>query len=99
MHLMPTNPVLHVLSVHPDYWRQGIGTMLVESGIREIDKIGLDLDIFVRAKKAGLGVYKRIGFNLMDQIVQDASKYGIKEEYGAYFLVREGNRDNAALQV
>ena len=61
--------------------------MLVESGIREAKK--MDLDIFVLAFKAGLGVYKRAGFKLLDQVIQDDSKFGGTGEYGAYFLVKE----------
>jgi hypothetical protein len=65
--------------------------MLLESGIREIETwcLPVDLDILVRAKKAALGVYTRAGFELVDQLVQDASMFGIKDgEYGAYFLKR-----------
>jgi hypothetical protein len=63
--------------------------MLVESGIRQIGNMGLHLDILVRAKKAGLGVYTRAGFKLVDQLVQDATKYGVTAEYSEYFLVKE----------
>ena len=58
--------------------------MLVESGVREAEKMGLD--IFVLAMKAGLGVYQRVGFKLLDKVIQDDSKYGGKGEYGAYVL-------------
>jgi len=81
--------VLDVLAVHPEYWRKGIGTMLVQSGVHEIESLGMKLDILVRAKKAALPLYKKAGFVLVDQLVQDASRFGIKEEYGAYFLVRK----------
>ena len=64
--------------------------MLVESGIKEAEQMGLD--IFVLAFKAGLGVYKRVGFKLLDQIIQDDSKYGGKGEYGVYFLAKECER-------
>jgi ribosomal protein S18 acetylase RimI-like enzyme len=80
--------VLDVLAVHPEYWRKGIGSMLVQSGIHEIDTLELDLDILVRAKKAALALYQKAGFVLVDQFIQDASRFGVKEEYGAFFLVR-----------
>ncbi|MCJ1391101.1 hypothetical protein MMC18_003963 [Xylographa bjoerkii] len=79
--------LLDHLAVLPDYRGQGIATMLVESGIREAEKIGLD--VFVLGMKAGLGVYQRVGFKLLDKIIQDDSKYGGKGEHGAYFLVKE----------
>lgn len=64
--------------------------MLVESGIREAEKMGLDA--FVLAFKAGLALYKRVGFKLLDEIIQDDSKYGGKGEYGCYFLEKEIER-------
>jgi GNAT superfamily N-acetyltransferase len=87
-----TFTVLNSLAVIPDKWRQGIATMMLESGIKEIEKARLDLDILVRAKKAALGVYQRAGFRLIESIVQDALRYGVKEEYGAYFLVRAATK-------
>jgi GNAT superfamily N-acetyltransferase len=68
--LRPLEGLSH-LAVHPDYWGKGIGSMLVRRGISEAEEMGLD--VFLRAKKAGLGVYKRTGFQLVDQIIQDDS--------------------------
>ena len=51
----------------------------------------VNLDIFVRSKKAGLPVYEKAGFKLVGSIIQDASRYGVREEYGAYFLAQEAN--------
>ena len=64
--------------------------MLVESGIREAEKMGLD--IFVVGMKAGLGVYQRAGFKLLDQIIQDDSRFGGKGEWGTYFLEFESSK-------
>lgn len=44
------------------------------------------------AFKAGLGVYKRLGFKEIERVIQDDSMYGGTGEYGAYFLVYEVNR-------
>lgn len=63
------------------------------SGIAQAEKMGVD--IFVLAFKAGLGIYQRLGFKLLDQLVQDDSKYGGKGEYGTYFLERVVNKDLA----
>ncbi|KAI1505522.1 acyl-CoA N-acyltransferase [Biscogniauxia marginata] len=79
--------ILDYLAVRPDYRGRGIGTMLVESGISQAERMGVN--IFVIAYKAALGVYLRLGFKLLDQIIQDDSKYGGKGEYGAYFLEKE----------
>ncbi|MCJ1270781.1 hypothetical protein MMC22_010678 [Lobaria immixta] len=75
------------MPVHPDSRGQGIGTMLVKSGIQEASKLALD--VFVHGMKAGLGVYKRAGFRLVDQMIINDSEYGGKGEYGSYSLVKE----------
>ncbi|MCJ1315549.1 hypothetical protein MMC15_000869 [Xylographa vitiligo] len=79
--------LLDHLAVLPEFRGRGIGTMLVESGIREAEKMGLD--VFVLGMKAGLGVYRRVGFELLDKIIQDDSRFGGKGEYGAYFLEKD----------
>ncbi|KAI1371575.1 acyl-CoA N-acyltransferase [Hypoxylon crocopeplum] len=76
---------LDYLAVHPENKGRGVGTALVESGIRQAEKIGLPM--FVLAYKAGLGVYSRLGFEEVDRVIQDDSKYGGAGEYGAYFLI------------
>ncbi|CAD6567379.1 MAG: hypothetical protein ASARMPREDX12_000232 [Alectoria sarmentosa] len=85
--------LLDYLAVHPDNRGQGIGSMLVQNGIREARKLGLD--VFVHGMKAGLGVYKRTGFRLVDQMILNDSEYGGKGEYGSYFLVNEAEKGNA----
>ncbi|MCJ1379693.1 hypothetical protein MMC17_002795 [Xylographa soralifera] len=82
--------LLDHLAVLPEYRGQGVATMLVESGVREAEKMGLD--VFVLGMKAALGVYKKVGFKLLDKIIQDDSRFGGKGEYGAYFLVKEAGK-------
>lgn len=86
-----------MLGVLPEYWRKGIASMLVEDAIREFEALplpaGIEVDILIRAKKPALGVYKRAGFVIVDQIIQDASHLGVEGgEYGAYFLTRAVER-------
>ncbi|KAK1765087.1 acyl-CoA N-acyltransferase [Phialemonium atrogriseum] len=81
---------LDYLAVHPDNKGKGVATALVESGIRAAEEMGVD--IFMLAFKAGLGVYKRLGFQEVERIIQDDSKYGGKGEYGAYFLIYHVNK-------
>lgn len=51
-----------------------MGTALVESGMKEAEK--LDLDIFIQAMEAGLGVYRRLGFHVEKEFVEKDSKNG-----------------------
>lgn len=76
---------LDYLAVHPESKGKGIGTALVESGIKHAEKIGVS--IFIMSFKAGRGIYARLGFKEVDQVIQDDSPYGGVGEYGAYFMV------------
>jgi N-acetylglutamate synthase-like GNAT family acetyltransferase len=60
-----TTEVLDCLAVRPDHREHGIATKLVESGLKGADKIGFDT--FVVSKNAGLRVYQRAGFTIMER--------------------------------
>jgi len=53
--------------------------------MRQAEEMGLD--IFILAFKAGVGVYKRLGFRVEKEIIQDDSMYGGKGEYAVYFMI------------
>lgn len=78
---------LEYLAVHPENKGKGIGTALVESGIKQAEKMGIP--IFVMAYKTGLGIYTRLGFKEVDRVIQDCAQWGGQGEYGAYFMIYE----------
>jgi hypothetical protein len=53
--------------------------------MRQADSMGLD--IFVMAFKAGRGVYKRLGFYIEEELIQDDSIYGGPGEWGVYYMI------------
>jgi ribosomal protein S18 acetylase RimI-like enzyme len=73
--------------VHPDNQDKGIGTALVQSGMEQAEKLGLD--IFIYAKKQGVGVYKRLGFRVERDFVLDDSEYGGTGEVYAALMIYE----------
>ncbi|KAK1708219.1 acetyltransferase [Colletotrichum acutatum] len=64
---------LDYLAVHPDNQGKGIGTALVKSGILIAKELGLD--IFIHAMEAGVDLYKRLGFVIETEFLQDDAKY------------------------
>ena len=58
--------------------------MLLESGIRAAEKMGLD--IFITATKAGRGVYLKSGCTLLGEIIQDNSEWGGDGEWVQAFF-------------
>lgn len=82
------------IAVHPENRRKGVASFLVEGGIAEAEKAGVD--IFVMAYKAGLNVYRRLGFTLLDQMIIDDSQWGGQGEYGCYFLEYKVKKNDSA---
>ncbi|KAE9376254.1 hypothetical protein N431DRAFT_435666 [Stipitochalara longipes BDJ] len=81
---------LDLLMVGPEHQRKGVGTALLQSGIREAEKLGLD--IFCYASTMAVGLYKRLGFRIEREIVQDDSMYGGTGRHYTCFMVYEQDR-------
>lgn len=60
--------------MHPDNQGRGIATQLVESGLKEAKKIGLD--VYVRAFPPAVGLYRRLGFCIEKKLLVDESEEG-----------------------
>ncbi|KAJ4424704.1 hypothetical protein N0V82_000632 [Gnomoniopsis sp. IMI 355080] len=76
--------VLDFFAVHPDNQGKGAGLALLNYGIQKAKELGLD--IFVMAFVGGFGIYKRMGFKLLDSLVQDATPFGGNDNYAVQFL-------------
>ncbi|KAI3546562.1 acetyltransferase [Colletotrichum filicis] len=63
---------LDYLAVHPDNQGQGIGTALIKSGISKAE--GSGLAIFIHAMEDGGDLYKRLGFVIGIEFLQDDTK-------------------------
>jgi predicted N-acetyltransferase YhbS len=83
-------PDLDYLAVHPDHKGKGIGTLLVQHGVEVAERLGLGA--FVLAFEAGLGIYKRTGFNLLRELTLNDAAYGGKGDFTRYYLERESTR-------
>jgi GNAT superfamily N-acetyltransferase len=71
--------VLGYLAVHPNHQRQGVASLLIESGVHAAELMGLD--IFVSGTKAGRVVYHEAGFTLLGEITQDTTELGGDGEF------------------
>lgn len=65
---------LHVLIVSPHYQRRGLGTMLIEEGLRNADRD--NAGAYVEASWKGLELYKRYGWEQIDRIELDMTPHG-----------------------
>lgn len=55
---------LRTLAVEPAYQRRGIGSKLMEQGLAEADRLGLQC--ILGASPEGEGLYERYGFRLVE---------------------------------
>ncbi|KAJ5129036.1 hypothetical protein N7448_002748 [Penicillium atrosanguineum] len=78
---------LDYLTTDPAFWRRGIGSMLVKSGLRIADVHGIKT--YVMSEPAALKLYLNLGFELVDTVSTDYSQYGGTEPMVHYFLVRQ----------
>lgn len=65
---------LHILVVSPEHQRRGLGTMLIEEGLRNADKDSARA--YVEASAKGLQLYKRHGWRKIDFIEIDMTAHG-----------------------
>lgn len=69
--------VVHLLAVHPDYQGKGLGSRLLKHGLDLADAEGRV--VYIEATAAGYPVYAKLGFEEIDAIRVDLSKWGGKE--------------------
>jgi predicted N-acetyltransferase YhbS len=63
-----------ILPVVPEVQRRGIGSALLREGLKEADRRGLPA--FIEASPAGLGLYKKVGWEEMLKITVNLKDYG-----------------------
>jgi GNAT superfamily N-acetyltransferase len=63
-----------ILTVLPDVQRRGVGSALLREGLTEADRRGLPT--FIEASPAGLGLYKKFGWEEMVKTTVNLKDYG-----------------------
>lgn len=66
--------LLHVLATRPDQARKGVGALSMEWGCKKADELGLPA--YLEGSPQGVGLYKKWGFEVVDELPWDATKYG-----------------------
>lgn len=79
--------MLDFFAVHPEHQGKGVGTALLKYGIEKAKE--MNMDIFVLAMVGGFRIYTRMGFELMETVVQDATRYGGNDNYTFHFMEYE----------
>jgi N-acetylglutamate synthase-like GNAT family acetyltransferase len=79
---------MEILAADPDYQRMGIGNKLLQAGFDIADKLGLT-EAYIEASQAGYPLYRKWGWEDVDAIIIDKSKYGGKELHNTICMVRK----------
>lgn len=65
---------MRFLAVLPDYQRQGVGKKMLEWGLKQADELGVEC--WIDATPAGLGLYKKFGWEEVNVVTIDLEPYG-----------------------
>ena len=57
--------VLNILFTHPDFRRKGVGSLIINWGIEQADRLGLEC--FFEATREGKPCYERFGFKVVEE--------------------------------
>ncbi|QGI86652.1 unnamed protein product [Fusarium fujikuroi] len=82
---------LHYLCVHPDHQQKGLASLLVNSGLEEAKKLGIDVIIVAMGRRA-LGLYLKHGFELLEEKSQSMSYFGVDELYETFYLRKKAKK-------
>lgn len=69
---------LHVLAVHPDHQKKGIGRKLLQWGLDEADRLGLI--VYLEASADGVRLYESTGFEKVKDVTMNLKPFGAKED-------------------
>lgn len=78
---------LDYIAVHPSQQGNGIATLLVREGMKQAERLGLD--VFVMAFKGGFRLYEKLGFRVEKELVQDDRPYGGEGQYAIRWVIWE----------
>ena len=78
---------MEYITVHPSNQKKGVGLALLEHGLEQARKLGLDVSCLACA--GGFRMYEKAGFRELDRIVQDATRIGGTNHYEVRFMVYE----------
>ncbi|KAF4994097.1 hypothetical protein FGRMN_6012 [Fusarium graminum] len=79
---------LHYVGVRPDHQQKGVASILVKSGLVEADKLGLDVMVVAMGRR-GLGLYRKHGFEVLEERSESMIALGVDELYETFYLVRQ----------
>ncbi|KAG5662147.1 hypothetical protein KAF25_004386 [Fusarium avenaceum] len=82
---------LHYIGVRPDHQQKGVASILVKSGLEEVDKLGLDATVIAMGRR-GMGLYRKYGFEIVEEKSESMSALGVDDLYETFYMIRRAVR-------
>ena len=79
--------VVRFLAVHPDHQGKGLASKLLKAGLEDADRA--QAQTYIEASPAGLPVYLKYGWKIIDEMTVDMTPYGGHGIESQPFLMRE----------
>ena len=76
-----------MLAVAPSHQRRGVGSLLIQHGLRYADRA--NARTYVEAAPAGERLYKRLGWKEVDEVLLDLEPYGRNDVVITKLMFRE----------
>ncbi|KAF2801821.1 acyl-CoA N-acyltransferase [Mytilinidion resinicola] len=76
----------HVIAVHPEYQKRGIGRRLMQWGVEVGEQAGLP--VYLESSKEGEGLYRSLGFEEVGRVRHRAELIGESEDVEVPLMVR-----------
>ena len=83
--------VLNMLMTHPVHHRRGAGKLLIQQGTSFADEAGLPC--YLEGSPAGYRLYLSIGFEDVETLDMDMSKFGGEGSHPHYIMIRPARVD------
>ncbi|CZR68433.1 uncharacterized protein PAC_18332 [Phialocephala subalpina] len=83
---------MEVLAVAPVYQRRGIGTLLLHTFIHEVERLGKQETINLRASKNARPLYEKFGWRVANEYRMNLRDWGRHSMYVDYGMVRHGSK-------
>lgn len=82
--------LLQVLATRPDQHRKGVGSLAMQWGCDKADEFGLPA--YLEGSVMGVGLYKKWGFEIVDELAWEARDFGYKEPLPHMCMKRQPRR-------
>lgn len=89
-HQAKSGAVLRAIATHPDYQHRGCASMLIQWGLGLADRE--NARVYLEATPAGKGLYRRFGWEQIDEIVIHLEEYGEEGVQVTAVMMRPASR-------